>query len=129
MIAFYNLICSGENKTNEWVADKSGLKICNLIVDPILKKVSEILNDYIKNYGTKIKDVKIDVSSAACIYTKLITANKISHDIIKNNLHKDILRYIAPSFGIDTKAITNDVFNSESITNDNDCDSSSESSL
>ena len=43
------------------------------------------------------------------------------------NIAKDILRYIAPSFRIDIKAITNDVSHSETIENNNNYDSSSES--
>lgn len=92
-----------ESGDSEWVSDKSGSKIKKLIIDPLLKQIKIKLLDYKKtcaeqisgNHNKLIEYIKKDTHIDEIIY-----------NINEKILEKDILKYIAPCFGINLKLTT-----------------------
>lgn len=116
----------------EWIADKSGVKITELIINPLLKNAKNMLNAYIKEAGKMHDGTKIlseeseydDSDESISSYndsdsenekydkTKLHdpellknmqVATNIRAIIDNNTLHKDILTHICPFFKLNVK--------------------------
>lgn len=81
---------------DEWIADKSGLKLTNLIISPMLEGVKDVMKKYVKLQGELIEGG--DESSE--ITLNMTAANEIIVSINKNNLHAEILKFIAPHFNL-----------------------------
>lgn len=86
-----------ETGKNEWVSDRSGLKIKSLIIKPLLTEIKKKLRKYI----AKCAKIGKDASNALIYMDRMYNSNRIILDISKGNLDNEILRYIAPSFGLD----------------------------
>ena len=104
----------GDVGTNEWVSDKNGIKIKEFIVMPFLEKIKEIMIENVNSYVNKVKNNDYKDSDIKKIMENMYLSKKVVYIITKEYLHSDILRYIAPSFGFDTKTIVNDMTNDES---------------
>lgn len=85
---------------NEWVADKSGIKLMELIISPMLKSVDAIMKKYIKEKGVLIENIDDELDDAK-ILGHMTSASNIISLINKNELHDDILKYISPHFYLD----------------------------
>lgn len=85
---------------NEWVQDKSGLKINKMIIMPLLDEIKNKLTQYLKIYSKK-RNNETETDFAF----RIITANEIILEITNKTLHKEILKFIAPSFGFDLSLI------------------------
>lgn len=96
-------------KNTQWIVDKRGLDLIKLIIDPVVKKVAEILKDYIKNENIWINKIKQnDYSNSVQEIMKnklryMEIATIISQHINLKNLESEILRYIAPHFNLKAK--------------------------
>lgn len=95
----------GTTGKNEWVNDKSGIKINQLIVIPILERVKIAMVNYIEKCGKK---TNIDGKNMSSIMENMYIAQRVIYSITKEYLNKDIIKYIAPAFGIDIKTLQND---------------------
>jgi ElaB/YqjD/DUF883 family membrane-anchored ribosome-binding protein len=93
---------SGNNvkKTSYWVDDKQGLKLSELIIEPLVNKIEQILNDYTKKVEVLFKkNNRVDPCSIEYITFKdaaLFILNFNKYDLIRQ-----INRYIAPHFTLD----------------------------
>lgn len=83
---------------NEWVNDKSGLKIIKLIIKPVLEEIKHKMIKYINMCAKEGNDN--DGNLKDCM-EKMLNAKKIILEITKETLELEILKYIAPSFGLD----------------------------
>lgn len=97
-------IVSGSG-SNRWVADKSGIELTKLIITPLLKKVREMMNEYIATILTDVNnDRKNDIydpEKSSRVFEQMQEANMLISEIMKSDLDKDILKYISPYFGFD----------------------------
>lgn len=87
---------------NEWVNDKSGLKIIKLIIKPVLEEIKHKMIKYINMCAKEGNDN--DGNLKDCM-EKMLNAKKIILEITKETLELEILKYIAPSFGLDLLSI------------------------
>lgn len=104
--ARYNYIARlfvGENKRIEWCTDKSGVKIKETIIEPILKRISGELSQYIKQKGANI--ATDNCNNINGILEKMKIAIMIIRDIDTGTIAESIIRYIAPHFSIDHKLL------------------------
>jgi hypothetical protein len=83
----------GEDK--EWIQDKGGLKITDKIINPIVDKIKEQIDDFI--YDIKNDVEKINARDQKAIYD-------IQNDIEDDKFQKQIHKYIAPYFQSEMKA-------------------------
>lgn len=93
---FIKKVLNGDESV--WISDKKGVKTREYLIDPLMDKVDEIMEEYVKDKHAYIK-MKKD------IYPKLDDdleymnlAAKLSNEIRHKKYHDDILRYIAPRF-------------------------------
>jgi hypothetical protein len=97
---FSFLVCqvvqNASGKRNEWITDKSGHKVTEIIIDPTLELLKKMLNKYIeeldKNFNIHTVDIK-QFHKIACDKQK---AFDIITDIGNDKLNKDVLKYITP---------------------------------
>ena len=95
---------------SEWITDKSGIKITNLVITPILEKINQILGDHVKLRNKLIiqysdsKNVTID--DIAEIHESIVQIIGIQKHINSKKLHTEILRYIAPAFNFNENKST-----------------------
>jgi hypothetical protein len=86
------------NKENVWLKDMNGVCITRHIIDPILKEIKKMLQKYVK-LCEKIGNKSFEE------FEKLQTNGMVAVDIIKEindkELHKKILKYIAPHFQLE----------------------------
>lgn len=87
------------NLEGEWIADKSGLKIKNLIVSPMLEIVKETMKKYVKEKGKLIENGNESID----LLDDMRNANEIIAEIAQGYLHKEILKFISPHFNLDIK--------------------------
>jgi hypothetical protein len=88
------------NKENVWLKDMNGVCITKHIIDPILKEIKKMLQKYIKlceNHDGKSFE-KIEKEQ-----TNGMRAIEIIKEINEKELHKQILKYIAPHFQLEHK--------------------------
>ena len=68
----------------------------------------------VNSYVNKVKNNDYKDCDIKKIMENMYLSKKVVYIITKEYLHSDILRYIASSFGFDTKTIVNDMTNNES---------------
>lgn len=104
----------------EWVVDKNGIKVTNLIINPLLSKTSKTLSTYIEKCGelSRGEALNPDYDSDDSNYSKsdkynksrmydedlvkeMSTAKKIMDVIEQGELHTQILKFICPFFKLD----------------------------
>lgn len=85
---------------NEWVQDKTGIKIKKLIIIPLLEEIKNKLIKYRETNSTK-KDGESETNFAL----RIIETEEIILEINNGTLHDDVLRAIAPSFGFDLSLV------------------------
>ena len=88
-----------KNNKKIWTIDKNGYKLCQLLINPIISNIVNILKKNLTNKSKKkIKDENI--------YNELKFSEAISN-ILENidtmKLKNDINKYIAPKFNLDKK--------------------------
>jgi hypothetical protein len=94
----------GDDGGDKWIADKSGLEIIKLLISPLVNRVTEMLSEYLNKLVNDIKKSNdSDFSNRAM--EKMCDAKIVVRGIVKNDLHKEILKYIAPYFNINVKNI------------------------
>jgi hypothetical protein len=104
----------------EWVVDKNGIKVTNLIINPLLSKTSKTLSTYIEKCEelSRGEALNPDYDSDDSNYSKsdkynksrmydedlvkeMSTAKKIMDVIEQGELHTQILKFICPFFKLD----------------------------
>ena len=94
----------GDNGGDRWISDKSGIEITKLLISPLVNRISEMMSEYSDKF---MKDIKESVSSEQSkqIMEKMYDIGIVIRGIVKNDLNKEILKYIAPYFNINVKSI------------------------
>jgi hypothetical protein len=86
------------NKENVWLKDINGVCITRHIIDPFLKEIKKLLQQYVKDcsvhYGKTYEQIEKDQNNGTF-------AIKIIQEINEKELHKKILKYIAPHFQLE----------------------------
>jgi hypothetical protein len=108
-------------KQNQWVSDKSGTRLTELVIDPFLCKVDEMIRAYIseRTQNEYNKGKKYTPSTLGDFPTNFVYCNEILMDISKKKLHKRLLQHISPHFELTPNAI-----NTISAKKRNVCDNS-----
>jgi hypothetical protein len=88
---------------DRWISDKSGIAITRLIISPLLKQVMEMLREHIDRYCKLASNKDFDMSRDKEVSDILLLSNEIIGIILKKELHRDILKYIAPYFGFEVE--------------------------
>ncbi len=88
---------------DRWMNDRSGITITKYIISPLLKKVCEMLSEYIKKFQKQIREDTYDIAKENEIFHKIHDANEVILIVSENELQKNILKYISPYFGFDLK--------------------------
>ena len=120
-------------KQKNWVRDKKGVMLIKLIIDPILTKADEMINNYI----AKKSNIN-NPNGADELSRNLLTCHEIKAEISKKKLHQKIIQYITPHFdfnksiidSIPKKKISKKYIGSDSSESniESDCESVSSSS-
>lgn len=97
----------GDSNKSEWVKDHNGTKILNLIIKPIYKKISDMMEDHTKKIYDTIKKKGIAHLECARLTEQSEKAFEIKATIFNNKIQKATLRYIAPQLGFTTSIINN----------------------
>jgi hypothetical protein len=87
---------------NEWITDKSGIKLTQLIVSPMLDNVKITMQNYMGEKRKMIESEETDGKDTE-IMENMTSAGSIIASINKKELHDTILKYIAPHFNLDSK--------------------------
>ncbi|ARF08115.1 C2H2-type zinc finger [Catovirus CTV1] len=85
---------------SEWIRDKGGVKITQLIIDPLLNNVKKINNEHINNSNKQIQNGDMDIDQQQPIVNKMLQLNEINVKIANDSLAKDINRFISPHFSL-----------------------------
>jgi hypothetical protein len=88
---------------DRWISDKSGIAITRLIISPLLKQVMEMLREHINRYSKEATADDFDMSRDKEVSSILLSSNEIIGIILKKELHKAVLKYIAPYFGFEVE--------------------------
>lgn len=83
-----------DNKPN-WVIDKKGVKMTNIIIDPFLGYIKNLAQEEIKKITNRLDD-EDDSGLRERMVQQLTSLGKIVMDINSSVLSKDINRYLAP---------------------------------
>jgi len=84
------------DKNPEWNTDKSGLKVRNIIVEPLTKKINDLIISYIKWKTDRIlTSHEEEAIESVEIFN---TASEILAEIKNKTLEKEIMRNITPKF-------------------------------
>jgi len=94
----------GDEGGDRWIADKSGIEITKLLISPLVNRVIEMMNDYSKKCAKEVSDAK-DNEKSKISMERMHDAGSLIRGIVKNDLRKKILQYIAPYFNINIKNI------------------------
>lgn len=90
----------------EWINDKSGKKFTELVLNPLMLTIKEILTDYIDFKKHKELDEYLLCQMGKCV--------ELKRDIDVDKFIKPILKYVAPSFHFDKlKFLDEDVSDDE----------------
>jgi uncharacterized C2H2 Zn-finger protein len=92
------------NKKPQWGKDMNGVVIIKNIINPILKKVLSLLQDYTQLVKEKSKDTVTQMYEMEEMENNGIVAVNIIRDINNKTLHKQILKHIAPEFQLNCEA-------------------------
>ena len=96
----------GDTGSDRWVSDKSGIEITKLLISPLVKRVSEMMSDYVSKFMKEMKEnIDSNEKKAKIAIEKIYDAETVIRGIVKNDLRKEILKYIAPYFNVDVKNI------------------------
>jgi hypothetical protein len=82
-----------------WLHDKKGTCLTKYIVDPILKEIKKLLQRYVKENSENIQ--KSTFEEMEKIQNNGMIAVNIIYEINEKELHKKILKYIAPHFQLE----------------------------
>jgi len=117
----HNFICSTKNikkKKNEWINDKNGIYVSDIIIDPLLKYVYDIILEYSQDI---VKIVKAGVKNGAKslnLAESMLLCEQIMGTIDDKSLKDDIKKHISPYFDlIKEKILQNIVDNSNLLNN------------
>jgi len=94
----------GDEGGDGWITDKSGIEITKLLISPLVNRVIEMMNDYSKKCAKDVSEAK-DNEKSKIAMEKMHDAGSLIRGIVKNDLRKKILQYIAPYFNINIKNI------------------------
>jgi hypothetical protein len=101
---FSYLICDvikcASGTRNEWITDKSGIKITEIIINPTLELLYNMINTYLN------ETIDYDVDGLSINEVMKITSNRqksteIMKEIKDNTFHKEVLKYITPFLSAD----------------------------
>lgn len=87
-------------KQKEWTSDNCGIKLTEIIINPLLRSVDKMIKKYCEtNKPTNDPDDEIDHDSTRSALDKFARkwaiCQELLLDISKNKLHKQILKYIS----------------------------------
>jgi hypothetical protein len=86
-------------KDKTWLHDKNGTCLTKHIIDPLLKEIKKMLQKYVKELDED--NDKKTLEELEKSQTRGMFAVKIIYEITEKELHKKILRYIAPQFQLE----------------------------
>jgi hypothetical protein len=87
-------------KQEDWIRDKKGVTLTQLIIAPLLTKADEMINNYIT------KKANLDVPNGINeLSNNYLICHEIKSEISKKTLHKKILQYITPSLEFNSNVI------------------------
>lgn len=89
-----------ETGDDKWMTDRSGITLTKLIIFPLLAKVKDIMTVYIKTIGTNAI-ANCEINNTINDMKNICYAQEIMLSITKQELDKNILKYIAPHFGFE----------------------------
>lgn len=87
-------------KTASWITDKKGIKVTEIVIDPFIDKIRELLVKYLKTPFLN-PEHRILEKQAELRYFNNDLIMDIVKDIDDNKLHTEINKYIAPYFFFD----------------------------
>jgi hypothetical protein len=94
----------GNKSGDRWISDKSGIEITKLLISPLVNRISEMMSEYSDKFMREIKESDSGERSKQ-IMEKMYDIGIVIRGIVKNDLNKEILKYIAPYFNINVKSI------------------------
>jgi len=94
----------GDKGGEKWIADKSGIEITKLLISPLVDRVTEMMSEYSNKLMDEIKKSD-DSEQSKKAMEKMYDIGVVIRGIIKNDMNKDILKYIAPYFNINVKNV------------------------
>jgi hypothetical protein len=105
---FSYLVCevvdSASGIKHEWITDKSGTKVTEIIINPTLELLSKMLEIYIQE-TLKLNIDEMEICEVNTMFNNRIRSHEIIKEIKDNNLHKDVLKYITPFLSADQTKI------------------------
>lgn len=128
------VVGTASGKRNEWITDKTGIKVTEIIIDPTLEIIKNMLIDYLQTTHYDEDDIdNYDIGEL----DKLVTSRQRAFEIIKliedEEIQKEILKYITPHLGANIILIEDQIkkknedkkmikknTNSENISNNSD---------
>ena len=91
---------------NEWFTDKSGVKVKELIIDPVTKTIDNMMNKHLQVLSGNAIDLYNATEEERNIITeKQMLTCAIKKDIKDGTLSNNILKYITPKLNYDQKKI------------------------
>ena len=91
---------------NEWFTDKSGVKVKELIIDPVTKTIDNMMNKHLQVLSGNVMELYNATEEERNIVTeKQMLTCAIKKDIKDGTLSNDILKCITPKLNYDQKKI------------------------
>lgn len=97
----------GTSKKSKWIMDKKGIHFTEMVIDPLIKKIHELLMDYNQECGNNVRTITkksdLDLIEESNIKTMLSTMQNINMLLITiklRKIHDEVLKYVAPYFNL-----------------------------
>lgn len=105
-------------KQEDWIRDKKGVTLTQLIISPLLTKADEMINNYI------LKKANLNAPNGINeLSNNYLMCHEIKAEISKKTLHKKILQYITPFLEFNSNVIKKEPKSTKHIIVSSDSDS------
>lgn len=108
-----------DTEMSTWVKDKKGLYFIRLVIDPLIKKINDMIEKFITILGKEISaktngdTTKDELDNVQNLVRLMDKARRVTLTIKKDTIQYDILRFIAPHFNLELIKDKNNVIISQ----------------
>jgi hypothetical protein len=89
-----------KEKSGQWETDMGGNMIMGKIINPIMEKTKNLIDEYYERHCITDPDIKYSSDSQRIIMKEREDLLDIKEEIELKKLHKKVLQYVAPKFNV-----------------------------
>ena len=88
---------SGSDDSSRWIVDKKGNKTIKYIIDPIIKKIEKLTDDYHLKHVPDLSDPNVDIRNLDQDHIIFVNelCGRFKKDMNDKKIHREVLKYIS----------------------------------